>query len=129
MVNFWLTIWSDHSQDAATAEQARSSMFFYLTVYIMLGVATVCVTSLSAFAIAFASIRASVTLHEDLLMSVFGAPSSWFMSNPVGRIVNRFNSDIDKVSIGILSQLGKIAFRPSEWFCLFLIHLWFCHAL
>lgn len=96
-VNVWLSIWSD--------EKETSNTMFNLIVFLILGVSSVLVTGALAFALACGTIRASVLMHEKLLLSVFGAPSSFFNSTPEGRLVNRFNSDMDKVDQTLGSTL------------------------
>lgn len=92
-VNVWLSVWSEESMAADRHDRTA----FNLAVFCVLGLFAVAVASGSAFSLAFGTIRASVVIHEKLLFSVFGAPSSFFNSTPEGRLVNRFNSDMDKV--------------------------------
>lgn len=92
-VNLWLSIWSEES----TAAERHDHSAFNLFVLCLLGLFAVAVCFGSAFSLAFGIIRASVVIHERLLFSVFGAPSSFFNANPDGRLVNRFNSDMDKI--------------------------------
>ena len=42
----------------------------------------------------FGSVRASRRLHEAMTSSVLRARVSWFDSTPLGRVLNRFASDI-----------------------------------
>ncbi|PXF43436.1 Multidrug resistance-associated protein 1 [Gracilariopsis chorda] len=99
-VNVWLSDWSDQKDEQST--------FFRLAVFLAFGLATVFVAGVSSFSLAFGSIRASVLLHEKLLLSVFGAPSSFFNSTPEGRLVNRFNSDIDKIDSSLSSTMQSL---------------------
>lgn len=100
-VNLWLSRWSEES--AAANRPDRS--VFNLVVFCTLGFLAVVVASGSSFAVAYGSIRASVLLHERLLLSVFGAPSSFFNTTPEGRLVNRFNADLDKIDSTLSSAL------------------------
>lgn len=99
-VNVWLSDWSDQKDEQST--------FFRLTVFLVFGLATILIAGGSAFSLAFGSIRASVLLHEKLLLSVFGAPSSFFNSTPDGRLVNRFNSDFDKIDSSLSSTMQSL---------------------
>lgn len=134
-MNYWLSVWSEQSQldIALGATAAHGSMIFHLTVYVCIGVFSIFVTSVSAFSIAFASLRASVTFHERMLFSVFGAPSSWFAANPAGRIVNRFNSDIDKVDnnlASVLQSFTRLSLQLAGALCLILfVTPWFIVAV
>ena len=105
-VNVWLSIWSDSS--TGVNAEAETNTFLNLIVFCSLGFVSVVVSSGSAFALAFGVIRASVLLHEKLLLSVFGAPSSFFNATPEGRLVNRFNSDMDKVDSTLGSTLQSL---------------------
>ena len=45
----------------------------------------------------YCTTKAAKSIHDRLMSSVIQAPCSWFDATPVGRIVNRFNSDISTV--------------------------------
>lgn len=44
---------------------------------------------------AWASLRASLLIHKDMVARVIRAPTGWFDQTPVGRVQNRFSSDIE----------------------------------
>ncbi|KAG0267469.1 Multidrug resistance-associated protein 1 [Linnemannia exigua] len=46
---------------------------------------------------AVARIRASYTLHRDLISKIFRLPSAFFDTTPLGRIINRLSSDLQGV--------------------------------
>lgn len=126
-VNFWLSLWSEGSQaHKLTLSQMDMKNFtnFHLLIYVVLGVVSVLITFGRAFMVAFGSIRASVYLHEKLLLSVLGAPSSFFNSTPQGRIVNRFNSDIDKIDSQLASTLQSVLRSFLHLLCTFILIVW-----
>lgn len=45
----------------------------------------------------YCSIRGSKKLHESMAKSVIRSPMTFFETTPVGRIINRFSSDMDAV--------------------------------
>lgn len=42
-------------------------------------------------------ITASRTLHKDMLDNILRLPMSFFDTTPIGRVLNRFSSDIQKI--------------------------------
>ena len=57
-------------------------------------------------------LRAAKKLHANMLQSLLRAPTSFFDMTPVGRIVNRFSSDMQ--SIGKIVILSRFACCPSR---------------
>lgn len=55
----------------------------------------------AAFAVAMAGVRASTTVHRNLLHSVLRLPFTTFQTIPIGRFINRFSSDISKVDLAV----------------------------
>jgi ATP-binding cassette, subfamily C (CFTR/MRP), member 4 len=45
----------------------------------------------------YVGLKASSTLHTKALNAVIRSPMSWFISNPVGRIINKFSADLGSV--------------------------------
>ena len=60
---------------------------------------------LSTIGAAFGSAAASEKIHEALLEKTMHAPLSFFETTPIGRILNRFTSDIDIIDAKISQQL------------------------
>ena len=50
-----------------------------------------------SFILTFASVRAARTIHKDAIDAVFAQPISFFDTTPLGRIINRFSGDVQKV--------------------------------
>ncbi|KAI4552348.1 hypothetical protein MJT46_016999 [Ovis ammon polii x Ovis aries] len=76
------------------APNGSSDLRFYLTVYATIaGVNSLC-TLLRAILFAAGTLRAAATLHRRLLGRVLMAPVTFFDSTPMGRVLNRFSSDV-----------------------------------
>ena len=75
-------------------EKHVESYGFYLLIYTLIALSNSVFSLARAFSFAFASIRASLKIHEKLLDCVLKFKHSFFSSTPVGVIVNRFASDI-----------------------------------
>ncbi|KAM7136425.1 ATP-binding cassette sub-family C member 10 isoform 3-T3 [Molossus nigricans] len=76
------------------APNGSSDIRFYLTVYATIaGVNSLC-TLLRAVLFAAGTLRAAAILHRRLLCRVLMAPVTFFDSTPMGRVLNRFSSDV-----------------------------------
>ncbi|KAF9135862.1 hypothetical protein BG015_003214, partial [Linnemannia schmuckeri] len=74
------------------------SVEFYLGVYILLSLFTMAFSIFGGYYITvFVSIRGSRTLHAQLLDKVSRAKVRFFDTTPIGRIINRFSSDISTI--------------------------------
>ena len=93
--NIWLSVWSD--DERASYDTGVRNM--YLSVYGIIGLFQSAFIFLAILFITFATINASIKLHDQLLVHILGSPMSFFDTTPVGRITNRFSKDIDEVDI------------------------------
>lgn len=53
---------------------------------------------------------AGIKIHDDALLGVFNAPLSWVESQPIGRLLNRFSSDMSAVDNGMANVLVRLSF-------------------
>ncbi|KAI7822518.1 P-loop containing nucleoside triphosphate hydrolase protein [Gamsiella multidivaricata] len=85
---------------------------YYLGVYILISLFTLIFTSLTNYYTIIGGLLASRSLHEQLLRKVSRAKVRFFDTTPMGRIINRFSSDIstidDDVSNGIQGVFGSV---------------------
>uniref|UniRef100_A0A669B340 ATP-binding cassette sub-family C member 10 n=1 Tax=Oreochromis niloticus TaxID=8128 RepID=A0A669B340_ORENI len=70
---------------------------FYLTVYGSIAVANTVFTALRAFLFAYGVMCAASAIHNRLLNKVFKTTMAFFDTTPLGRILNRFSSDLYSV--------------------------------
>lgn len=80
MQNWWLSVWS----------HGHKSSGYYMTVYFMLGLASVAFTLMSALLLIYGLINASRKMHSNLLKKVVRMPMSFFDTQPSGRLINRY---------------------------------------
>lgn len=66
----------------------------YLETYTSLGVGNSILTLIRSFLFAYAGIKAAKIIHDKLLKSVFNTTIQFFDVTPLGRILNRFSSDV-----------------------------------
>ena len=86
--NLWLVEWS------SLVNTTSSTRDLYLGVYGAIGGGKAIASLGGSFLLAVASIHGSRLLHSSMLYNVFKSPVSFFETNPLGRIVNRFSKDI-----------------------------------
>uniref|UniRef100_A0A8C1T8S2 ATP-binding cassette, sub-family C (CFTR/MRP), member 10 n=1 Tax=Cyprinus carpio TaxID=7962 RepID=A0A8C1T8S2_CYPCA len=100
--DWWLSHWISHmkdnmTQDSETSGNMSSELKFYMTVYGSLAAANTVFTAARAFLFAYGAICAATVIHKRLLSSVLKATMTFFDTTPLGRILNRFSSDIYSV--------------------------------
>ncbi|XP_061170519.1 multidrug resistance-associated protein 1-like [Saccostrea echinata] len=97
--NFWLTFWTEDeiikNQTLVTTQEYSDRKYYYLAIYTVLGVLQGIFLFLFAYLGLTRLITASGSLHSSMLFCILRSPMSFFDTTPVGRIMNRFSSDID----------------------------------
>ncbi|KAJ1825710.1 hypothetical protein LPJ56_002546, partial [Coemansia sp. RSA 2599] len=101
LANMWLKHWasSNTGLDSTTimASLVRHGVFYYLSIYGALGLLGASMSSLQSLLLwTRCSIQASSKIHENMLVSVLRSPMSFFDVTPLGRILNRFSSDLQR---------------------------------
>ena len=109
MAGFWLALWAERSVDAVDEGEPHSSgrTYYYLGVYASFGLFGVCCLALRAVVIAVHRLRASKKLHDNLTESIIRAPIAFFDVTPIGRVLNRFAADMDKVDLELTQTLSQ----------------------
>ncbi|XP_053191606.1 ATP-binding cassette sub-family C member 10 isoform X2 [Scomber japonicus] len=74
-----------------------SDVRFYLTVYGSIAGANTVFTAIRAFLFAYGAVCAATAIHNRLLDRVLKATVTFFDTTPLGRILNRFSSDLYSV--------------------------------
>ncbi|XP_030051718.1 multidrug resistance-associated protein 7-like isoform X2 [Microcaecilia unicolor] len=92
----------------AGQRNSSSDVNFYLTVYGGIVVANSILTITRAFLFAYGVIRASTVIHRRLLNRVLMATVMFFDTTPVGRIINRFSSDLECADENLPFRLNMI---------------------
>jgi ATP-binding cassette subfamily C (CFTR/MRP) protein 1 len=87
----WLSIWTDKTKPKT------HNPLYYNGIYAGLSFGQVCVTLANSFWLVLSSLAAAQCLHDGMLGAMLRAPMSFFHSNPLGRIINRFAKDIGDI--------------------------------
>ncbi|KAF9142606.1 hypothetical protein BGX30_002585 [Mortierella sp. GBA39] len=108
--NFWLRFWVSDTEERDRSGQVGRPVSYYLQGYGMLVLLYMALDITENYVTeAVCGIQASKVLHENLLDRVLRLPMAFFDVTPMGRIVNRFSSDIYSID----------AQMPEEWNDLF----------
>lgn len=104
--DYWLAEWSSTTAQrafalliACIAADPNPSLKHYLPVYFLLGIAY-CVIMLGRnILVAVGGVRGSRQMHDGVLHSVLRAPTQFFDTTPIGRVLSRssalFRSSVD----------------------------------
>ncbi|KAL7746806.1 Transporter of the ATP-binding cassette (ABC) [Sorochytrium milnesiophthora] len=121
---WWLKHWTDAYAVEATTPDASAlaqlmatsqdvtalaqpvDINYYLGVLALIGLAIAVVDLLTSFVRIYISMRGGVNLHKRMLARVLAAPVAFFDKTPIGRLTNRFSSDIGSVDEGLTDMLG-----------------------
>ena len=107
---FWLSEWGKESVESALAGQEMTTdrSMFYLRFYSMLSMLGLLCTFTRALMIAQHRVATSSILHSDLLRVVLSAPVRFYDTTPLGRVLNRFSSDMQVVDEELSQTIGQI---------------------
>ncbi|KAF9352349.1 Multidrug resistance-associated protein 1 [Mortierella sp. AD094] len=104
--NFWLRYWIN---DAGHQEREVQALSYYLAIYgLLIVVYTTFDVAINYFCEVTCGMQGSIALHERLLTRVLRLPMSFFDTTPMGRIVNRFSSDINSVDTILPEEINRL---------------------
>ncbi|KAG7361469.1 multidrug ABC transporter permease/ATPase [Nitzschia inconspicua] len=102
--NSWISFWT------SDASYENHSQAFYLGFYALFAVTLGIFTFFRAFFLAQFGVRASETLHRNLLDSILRAPQSFFDTTPLGRIISRFSKDLYSIDLELVDYFDFFLF-------------------
>ena len=92
--SFWLKRWSEINERTGRNPEVGK----YIGIYFAFGIGGAALVVIQTLLLwIFCSIEASRKLHDRMAFAIFRSPMSFFETTPVGRILNRFSSDIYRV--------------------------------
>jgi ABC-type multidrug transport system fused ATPase/permease subunit len=94
---WFLTYWSHHGEEG---HQIR-----FLGIYALINLSVVLTTCFRNMILMSCGLRASRVLFARLLSVVLQAPTSFFDTTPLGRIINRFSKDMNTVDQELVQTL------------------------
>jgi len=100
----------DSATMALFGDGEKVNVNYYLGIYVMLSLGTMMLAAATNYYVVIGGLRASKVLHQELLRKITRAKVRFFDTTPIGRIVNRFSSDMstidDEVSNGLQGLFG-----------------------
>jgi ATP-binding cassette subfamily C (CFTR/MRP) protein 1 len=91
--DWWMSFWSSSAQNPGNTH----STGYFIGGYAGFGTAVAIIFAADYFLVSAISVRSSKKLHTQLLDTVSRAPMSFFDTTPIGRILNRFSSDVKSI--------------------------------
>lgn len=92
--SFWLKNWSERNERSGSNPEVGK----YIGIYFAFGIGGAGLVVVQTLLLwIFCSIEASRKLHDRMAFAIFRSPMSFFETTPIGRILNRFSSDIYRV--------------------------------
>jgi ABC-type multidrug transport system fused ATPase/permease subunit len=122
--NYWLNLWTSQN---STLIDKPSDRNFYLSVYLSTILGEVLFIMLRTVSMYSGSIRAAALLHKDMLFCILRTPLSFFDVTPFGRIINRFNRDIDIIDESI-PHYFMVSVQNWLWLPLVYFMIWSTNA-
>jgi len=119
--SFWLTQW------AADTLHQGSNPWLYVSVYAAVSLSACAVIWFRVVLVALACVRAGRRLHEGCVAAVVGSPMSFFDTTPLGRILNRFSTDLQVVDVQLrmtTQAFGLCLFNLIGTLLLVIINAW-----
>ncbi|KAL4899056.1 hypothetical protein BDW74DRAFT_184058 [Aspergillus multicolor] len=113
--SWWVSLWTSKStpnNDKDTSSQHDT--IFYLAIYIAISLVASLIGTLRCLALALAFISSSRALFNDLLGTILRAPLRWLDTVPLGRILNRFTSDIYLLDWRLGYDIGHAVYKALE---------------
>ena len=115
VASYWLAYWGTVNTRATLKGIPLTSEdnVYYLNYYALYTMMGVIALTVRAITLAQHRLGTSLTLHEEMVHSVFGAAVAFFDVTPQGRILNRFSSDmviVDEELSQSISQLTNSLF-------------------
>ncbi|RKO90325.1 P-loop containing nucleoside triphosphate hydrolase protein, partial [Blyttiomyces helicus] len=92
--------------NSLNAPESEVDVGYYIKIYAALGFLYVIMNMTRSVVRAVGTYRAARAIHEQLVANVMSAPTSYFDSTPVGRILNVFSSDMKAVDTQVMMSVA-----------------------
>jgi ABC-type multidrug transport system fused ATPase/permease subunit len=111
--NFWMTRWAVQDPEFIVGYDDTWSqnevLAWFLGVYCIAAFINSTSNNVRRLIITLIGLRTSRKLHRNLLIHIMKAPVKFFDVTPVGRIVNRFTSDVGSIDQSVIQQWAGLS--------------------
>lgn len=106
---FWLAIWAEGMFAAAQSGNPFSDkeVSRYAGIYALFGFMGILGLGFRGIFLAKHRLYASVAIHNGIADAILRAPVAFFDVTPVGRILNRFAADMDKLDLELTQTISQ----------------------
>ncbi|CDS14473.1 hypothetical protein LRAMOSA06642 [Lichtheimia ramosa] len=98
------------SMDSYTGHEDKVDVKYYLGIYFLIGMISLTLATLRQLTLFTGSLRASRRVHVQLLDKILHAKVRFFDSTPLGRIVNRFSSDMETIDQALAPSMAALLY-------------------
>jgi ATP-binding cassette subfamily C (CFTR/MRP) protein 1 len=107
---YWLSYWGQESNQAEQNGDSLSANqnLSYLNIFAVLSVLSLVCYLLRSIFLANHRLGTSTKLHLGLLQGILNSPISFFDGTPIGRILNRFSSDMVVIDEELSQTLSQV---------------------
>ncbi|CEP16804.1 hypothetical protein [Parasitella parasitica] len=110
-----------YALDTFTGSNAPVDVKYYLAVYFLIGIVALIMTSLRTFILFTGSLKASRRIHSELLNRILRAKVRFYDITPLGRIVNRFSSDLATIDQETSPALSFLLYSIVATLCVIML--------
>ena len=109
MAAFWLALWSDRMLEADISGDpfTKQETSFHVGIYALFGFLGVCGLGFRGIFLAKHRLGASNKIHDGLKEAIMHAPVAFFDVTPIGRVLNRFAADMDKLDLELTQTISQ----------------------
>ncbi|KAI8618614.1 P-loop containing nucleoside triphosphate hydrolase protein [Chytriomyces sp. MP71] len=104
--SLWISIWTDQS-----GKEDAFAQWVYLAVFGGLGCLEALVVCCQAIILFLSAVRASTTVHEEMVQKLLSVPLSYFDSHSSGFVLNRFLQDLGSIDSSVPHTLMETISR------------------
>ncbi|KAH6565614.1 hypothetical protein BASA50_007974 [Batrachochytrium salamandrivorans] len=101
-VSAYSSMVSTLSPDITMLEQSTKDALFYISIYGLISMIELFSLVFKFVVQFFGGMRASRVMHARLIEAVLGSPMRFFETTPVGRIINRFSTDLSDIDMAVM---------------------------